>query len=155
MGAWVGPHGSSRAPDALLLREEGGDVGLRLGALGGPGVGVQRVLGHDALHDGVHRLPLPAVLQLRCTNSTLVSPLPCGCRHIWRLGLDSRLCCYASRLSPCSTCRQACDAPGAHPGELAQVGVVLDLLVQRLAAPDRELPPLGLLPVPPPVLLLV
>jgi hypothetical protein len=81
MGAWMRPHGSSRTPDALLLRKEGGNIGLRLGALGGPGVGVQRVLGHDAPHDGVHSLPLPAVLQLRCTNSTLVSPLPRGCSH--------------------------------------------------------------------------
>jgi hypothetical protein len=40
-----------------------------------------------------------------------------------------------------------------HLGELAQVGVVLDLLVQRLTALDRQLPPLGILPVPPPVFL--
>lgn len=40
-----------------------------------------------------------------------------------------------------------------HLGELAQVGVVLDLLLQRLAAPDCELPPLSVLVVSSPILL--
>lgn len=54
-----------RTPDVLLLGEEGGDEGLRLGALGGAGARVQGVLRLDAPHDGVHRFPLLAVLQLR------------------------------------------------------------------------------------------
>jgi hypothetical protein len=91
----VGPHGTSRAPDALLLRKEGGDVGLRLGALGGPGVGVQRVLRHDAPHDGVDGLPLPAVLQLQCMiqhTSMACSPwLKSGMASAFGIGL-----CYCA-----------------------------------------------------------
>ena len=56
---------SGQPPVALLLGEEGGDEGLGVGALGGPGLRVQRVFRLDAPHDGVHRLPLRQVLQLQ------------------------------------------------------------------------------------------
>ena len=67
-----------------------------------------------------------------------------------RLWHCTSLMCLITRPRP--SVREAC-ATVTHPGQLAQVCVVLDLLLQRLAAPDRKLPPLGLLIIPPPVLL--
>jgi hypothetical protein len=44
-------------------------------------------------------------------------------------------------------------AAATHLSKLTQVGIVLNLLLQLLTAPDGELPPLHLLFIPPSVLL--
>lgn len=61
-------HSCQPSLEALLLGEKGGNEGLRVSALCGGGLGAQCVLLLNAPHDGIHRLPLPLVLQLRAAG---------------------------------------------------------------------------------------
>lgn len=63
------------SPDGLLLGKEGVDESACLGALGGSRRRSQPVLLLDAQHAGVHRLPLPLVLQLQVTDLQLESQI--------------------------------------------------------------------------------